>query len=320
MKQDMKKYSEQQLFEKALKTRDQITAIEHLNEKQNMQRQKKYNEDIINYIVRNEKVYLMLFNIYKGTLHQKSEYVFDYNPDFLEEFIVQYYSDNTIPKELIIPKNISEPITSFLENKKKSKVVITKPAKGEKKQLLSLVIKNIEMSYFSDVEKIDALKKTLNLQEKPSVIECFDISHLSGTSTVGSMVQFRTGKPDKSNYRRFRLRSVHGIDDVSSIAEVVRRRYHRLIVEDSDFPDLIIIDGGKGQLNFAINELEKLDVRIPIISIAKQFEEIYVPGEIHPLHLEKKDKGLRFIQEIRDEAHRFAIKYNRLLRKKEVIK
>ena len=111
---------------------------------------------------------------------------------------------------------------------------------------------------------------------------------------------------------------VEGIDDTAAIAEVVRRRYSRLKKEDSEFPNLVIIDGGRGQLNYALAELEKLDVKIPIISIAKHFEEIYIPGRLLPVRLPKKEKALQFIQEIRDEAHRFAIKYNRLLRKKEL--
>ncbi len=135
---------------------------------------------------------------------------------------------------------------------------------------------------------------------------------------VGSMVQFRNGKPDKTNYRRFRIRTVEGIDDVAAIAEVVRRRYTRLQQEHETLPQLIIIDGGVGQLNGAVHELEKLGLKIPIISIAKQFEELYLPGHLQPLCLGKKEKALLFIREIRDEAHRFAIKYNRLLRKKEL--
>jgi len=316
---DMKSFSNRNYFETALKIRNQINAIEHLNERQNMQREKKYNEDIINYEIKNDKVYLILFNIYKGTLNNKSEFVFDYNPEFLEEFIVQYYSDSPVPKELIVPVKLSDSIGNFLENLKGSKVKITKPEKGEKRQLLDLVLKNIEITFFSDIDKVETLKTRLNLQENPNVIECFDISHLSGTSTAGSMVQFRNGKPDKSNYRRFRIRSVEGIDDTSAISEVVRRRYSRLKSEDADLPDLIIIDGGKGQLNSALKELENLDLKIPIISIAKQFEEIYLPGRMLPLKISKKDKALHYIQEIRDEAHRFAIKYNRLLRKKELI-
>jgi excinuclease ABC subunit C len=132
-------------------------------------------------------------------------------------------------------------------------------------------------------------------------------------------VQFRNGKPDKSNYRRFRIRTVEGIDDVAAIAEVVRRRYTRLKEENIEMPHLIVVDGGRGQLNAAVFELEKLGLKIPIISIAKQFEEIYIPGKLFPLRMDRKEKALQFIQEIRDEAHRFAIAYNRLLRKKKLI-
>ena len=193
------------------------------------------------------------------------------------------------------------------------------PQKGEKKQLLDLVAKNIEISFFAHTKKMTTLQQKLRLHELPEVIECFDISHLSGTSMVGSMVQFRNGTPDKSNYRRFRIRSVKGIDDVSAIGEVIHRRYHRLQQEKQLFPNLIIIDGGKGQLNRAIHELDLLGIVIPIISIAKRFEEIHLPGKTIPLRLNSKDKTLHFLQEIRDEAHRFAISYNKLLRKKEMI-
>ncbi len=319
MQREMKMYSGKAQFEQALELRNQITALEHLSERQNIDRQRKYDEDIINYQVKDEKVYLLLFNIYKGTLSNKNEFVFDFNEDFLEEFLIQYYSEYRVPKEIILPDKMDESFSSFLKIKKGSKVVLTTPLKGSKKQLLDLVAKNIDISFFAEVKKVEALQKRLNLKDSPSVIECFDISHLSGTSTVGSMVQFRNGKPDKSNYRRFRIRTVEGIDDVAAISEVVKRRYTRLLAEDSEFPNLIIIDGGRGQLNFALRQLEKLDVKIPIVSIAKQFEEIFVPGLTHPLRLIKADKALRFIQEIRDEAHRFALKYNRLLREKELI-
>ncbi|MHA2309443.1 MAG: excinuclease ABC subunit UvrC, partial [Candidatus Heimdallarchaeaceae archaeon] len=124
---------------------------------------------------------------------------------------------------------------------------------------------------------------------------------------------------DKNNYRRFKIRTVEEIDDVAAIDEIVRRRYNRLKNEESEIPNLIIIDGGKGQLNRALKVLSDLNVSIPVISIAKKFEEIYLPGRITPVRLNKKDKALHFVQEIRNEAHRFAIKYNRLLRKKELI-
>jgi excinuclease ABC subunit C len=319
MKKEMNKYAKKSQFEKSLKLRDEITAVEKLSERQNMQRQKSYNEDIINYEIKDEKVYLILFNVYKGTLSNKDEYIFDYNDDFFDEFLIQYYSENPIPKEIIVPEDMDDSIVSFLQTKKGGRVQIIKPLKGEKKQLLDLVEKNIDITFFKSIGKINSIKTKLKLQQNPLVIECFDISHLSGTSTVGSMVQFRNGKPDKNNYRRFRIRSVKKIDDYEAISEVVRRRYTRLKNEESEFPNLIIVDGGRGQLNTALHELEKLDLKIPIISIAKQLEELYIPGRLHPLRLEKKDKALKFIQEIRDEAHRFAIKYNKLLRKKELI-
>jgi excinuclease ABC subunit C len=318
LRQEMTRKSQLFEYENALIVRNQITAIQHLQEHQKMQRQHTFDEDIISYLLRDGTVYLMLFNIYKGTLSTKSEFVFDFTPDFFEEFIVQYYSENPIPSEVIIPQKPSDSLAVFLTQKRKKKVRIIVPKKGAKKQLLELVEKNIEITFFGDRSKVEALQHQLNLQEPPQVIECFDISHLSGTSMVGSMVQYRNGKPDKSNYRRFRIRSVEGIDDVAAIAEVVRRRYRRLQLEHAPLPQLIIIDGGVGQLNSAVHELETIGVKIPLISIAKHFEELYLPGQPQPLRLGKKEKALLFIREIRDEAHRFAIAYNRLLRKKEL--
>jgi excinuclease ABC subunit C len=321
MESDMKKYSAAGQFEKALVQRDGIKALLYLEERQNMERQRKFDEDIINYIVRDNKVYLMLFNIYKGTLAGKSEYVFDYIDNFLEDFIVQYYSEKSvenIPKELILPEEIDSTIADFLSEKRKSRVEVTYPKQGEKKQLLELARKNIELAFFGDTQKVEELKEELRMKVSPNVIECFDISHLAGTATVGSMVQFRGGKPDKSNYRRFKIKTVEGIDDFKAIAEVVRRRYTRLKEENREMPNLILIDGGKGQLSAAINELKQLGLQIPIMSIAKRLEEVFLPGLPFPITLNKKGKALNYIREIRDEAHRFAIAYNRLLRKKEM--
>jgi excinuclease ABC subunit C len=315
----MHHFSRQKQYEQALRRRNQLTALKHLQEKQHMERQKRYNEDIINYMEIEDNIYLMLFNVYKGTLTNKNDFVFSYQPDFLEEFILQYYADHPIPKELILPESISESLIDFLSKQRGSKAKITIPQRGEKKQLLRLVKKNIDITFFAATKKIAALQQRLRLHEQPIVIECFDISHLSGTSMVGSLVQFRNGKPDKNNYRRFRIRSVEGIDDTKAIAEVVHRRYTRLLRERKSFPNLIIIDGGKGQLNSALSTLDDIGLTTPVISIAKRLEEIYLPGRTMPLMLKKNDAALQYIQEIRDEAHRFAIKYNRLLRTKKVI-
>ena len=185
--------------------------------------------------------------------------------------------------------------------------------------MLNLVKKNVELSFFGDFEKLTDLKIRLKLSEIPTVIECFDVSHISGTSTVASMVQFRNAQPDKSNYRRFKIRTVEGVDDTAAIGEVVRRRYTRLVKGKSEMPNLIIVDGGMGQLNSALEVLERLDVNIPVIAIAKRLEAIYVPGLTFPIKLSKKSNALKLIQQVRDEAHRFALAYSRLLRKKEKI-
>jgi excinuclease ABC subunit C len=317
---EMKEASDQEDFERALELRNQLSAINWLSEKQDMQRLKRYNEDVLNFEIKNHKVYLILFNVYKGILENKQEFEFDFNDNFLEEFLVQYYSENQVPKELILPQEIEESVISFLKTKREGAVSVKVPQKGGKKRLLDLVQKNIELTFFGDTEKLEDLQKRLKLEDMPSVIECFDVSHLSGTSTVASMVQFRNAKPDKSNYRRFKIRTVEGVDDFAAIGEVVKRRYRRLKKEKQKMPDLVIIDGGLGQLSSAMKEIEELELRIPVISIAKKMEEIYVPGLKYPISLDKKSKAQKLIQEIRDEAHRFALSYSKILRKKEMIK
>jgi excinuclease ABC subunit C len=319
---EMKRASEELNFEHALELRDQIGALKGLNERQKMERDRKYNEDIIHYVVKNSTVYLLLFNVYKGLLENKQVFKFDYTgdtADLFEEFLAQYYSEHNVPAELIVPGKVNDSVVSFLKMKAGKNVQVKVPQRGDKKKLLDLVMKNIEITFFGDIEKLTDLKNKLKMQEMPTVIECFDISHISGTSTVASMVQFRNALPDKSNYRRYRIKTVAGVDDFASIAEVVRRRYMRLKNENAELPDLILIDGGIGQLNAATGELKKLGVGIPTISIAKRFEEIYVPGADEPLVLSRKTKALQLLQKVRDEAHRFAITYSRLLRKKELL-
>jgi len=322
LERDMKHFSEELNFESAKEARDRIRALEALETRQNMERMKRYDEDIINYQVKQDVVYLMLVNVYKGTLATKHEYVFDETPSFFEEFILQYYAGDhaghPVPGELILPAKIDAPLHAFLEKQHKGRVTLTVPKRGSKKQLLELVAKNIELTYFADVQKLEALQKALQLHEQPAVIECFDISHLSGSSTTGSMVQFRSAQPDKSNYRRFKIKSVEGVDDYQGIAEVVHRRYHRLLEEQSPLPRLIVVDGGKGQLNAALAALDRLELKIPTIALAKQEEEIYLPGQPYPLRLPQKSTALLFLRAIRDEAHRFALGYNRLLRKKKM--
>ena len=174
-----------------------------------------------------------------------------------------------------------------------------------------------DINYYKEVEQ---LQRALKLPRLPERIETFDISNIMGNHAVGSMVAFLNGKPDKQNYRRFRIKEVEGIDDFRMIAEVVKRRYRRLRNEGRLFPDLIVIDGGKGQLSAALAQLNALDVEVPVISLAKREEEVFLPGKRDAVRLSSDSLGLKLLQRMRDEAHRFAITYHRTLRTKHTLK
>ncbi len=206
------------------------------------------------------------------------------------------------------------------------------PQRGDKKQLVDLALKNAQHAQLKHQalqeetkgrisENVLRLQKDLRLQKPPVVIECFDNSNLQGTTPVASMVRFVNGKPDKKGYRHFNIKTVTGANDFASMKEIVGRRYHRLIEEQVDFPDLILVDGGKGQLASACEALQELHVygRVPIAGIAKKLEEIYFPDDPLPLHIHKKSNGLLLIQRIRDEAHRFAITFHRQKRSKTTL-
>lgn len=306
-------------FERAIILRDRISALEHLSRHQDVARKRDTDEDIVNYIVHDGTVYLMIFSVHRGTLVNKKEFVFEGDADFLEEFLVQYYSDTTPPGELILPIHPGPEMEEFLSLRKGQKVTVTVPRIGAKKRLLALVRTNIEVTYFGEEMKLEELGEKLGLAETPRVIECFDVSHLSGTEVVGSMVRFRDGRPDKRNYRRFRIRAGEGINDPAAIAEIVGRRYSRLVREGKDLPDLVIVDGGTTQLRASLGRLRDLGIDLPVIALAKREEKVYVPGSAHPLPIRKDEKASLFLQEIRDEAHRFAVTYHRLLRSKRAV-
>lgn len=312
----MESYAASQEFEKALVIRDQIQAIGNLSQRQYVQRQKQADEHIINYIVSGETVYLILFLVERGTLTSKEEFVFPQSEEFLDEFLLQYYATNRPPHELILPAEPETDMHEYLAQMRGSQVILTVPRQGEKKHLLDLAYKNLEVSFFRGKMRLSELGEVLHLENPPEVIECFDISHLGGTGTVGSMVAFREGRPDKRNYRRYRIKTAGASDDYAAIGEVVKRRYTRLLHEQHPLPDLIIIDGGPGQLRSAKEELDRLQVTIPVISIAKREEEVYIPDRQVPLPLSRKSPASLLIQEIRDEAHRFAISYQKKLRPK----
>ena len=276
LEKEMKDYSSKKNYELALICKQKIDSLNLLKERQNVEKQKTYNEDIINFKISEDKVYLLVFNINQGLLENKQEFIFDVKEDLFEEFLNRYYSENEIPSKIILPCDIEESLKLYIQSKTEKKIKFIVPIKGELKDLLELVNKNIEINFFGKIETLKELKKLLNLPQVPYIIECFDISHLSGTNIVASMVQFRNGLPSKENYRRFKLKSVSQNDDFASMKEVIHRRYSKLLLEKREFPDLILIDGGKGQLSIALEVLKSLNLKIPVISLAKKLEEIYI--------------------------------------------
>lgn len=229
-------------------------------------------------------------------------------------------------KEILIPLKID--IT--LEN-----IKFHIPQKGDKRKLLELSERNAKyyrlekekQTIISRAEKnstriLETMQKDLHLHEKPVHIECFDNSNLQGTNPVAACVVFRNTRPSKKEYRHFNVKTVEGPNDFASMEEIVFRRYHRLLEEEKSLPQLIVIDGGKGQLGAALSALEKLKLRgkIPIVGIAKRLEEIYFPGDSVPLYLDKNSETLKIIQQLRDEAHRFGITFHRDKRSKNFIK
>jgi len=314
---EMADRAKRQEFEQALALRNQIDAIKQLSERQDVEKVKAIDQDVIAYRKVGSTIYLMVFSFEKGRLVTKQEYEFEAGGDFFEEFLSRFYADRVPPGEVILPEPAGDAVTEYLTQRRGKALLVTVPKAGDKRKLLDLVATNIDHVFLQDALKVKDLGAALDLPRLPDVIECFDISHLSGTSTAGSMVQFRGGRPDRKNYRRFRIRTVEGIDDLAGIREVVARRYRRLSGEGGELPDLIVIDGGTGQLAAALTALQDLSLDLPVIALAKKEEDVYLPGEILPRRLDQRGLALRYLMEIRNEAHRFALRYHTLLRSKK---
>ena len=315
----MNLYAKNKEYETAKEIRDQILTLTRIKEHKNNLIKQKDNEDYINYIINEEKIVIQVFKVKKGVVSAKKEYVLKNQELIISEFITRFYSNHFIPTKIYLPTVIEdkELLEQFLSLKKGRKVKIIIPKKGDKIKTLNLVKDNILYSPNFENKGLVRLKEVLNLINLPQRIECFDISTLGGENTTASMVSFKFGVPDKTNYRKFKIKTVvNKTDDYKSMKEVVFRRYRDLILNKKEFPDLIVIDGGKGQLSVAFSVLQDLGLNIPIIGLAKKFEEIYIISSQKPIKLKSTDQGLKLLQRIRDEAHRFAVKYHKVLRKK----
>jgi excinuclease ABC subunit C len=340
LQSEMNQLSEDLRFEEAAKTRDRLRALSVYNEKQKVVEMKEVDRDIIALALKEDDACGVVFKVRDGKVLGSHHYYLS-NVEgktegvALESLLEHYYLDNEdIPGEISLSSDVNsvDVIQTWLAGRRKAPVNVDVPKAGDKLRLVGMVKKNAEFLLEElQLQKmkrgdfiphsVQSLQRDLRLSAPPRRIECFDISNIQGSDTVASMVVYVDAKPKKSEYRKFKIRSVEGPDDFASMREVVERRYSRLIEEGGTSPDLIVVDGGKGQLSSAVAVLQGLNYSgIPIIGLAKRLEEVFLPGQSDPLLIPRTSSSLKLLQQIRDEAHRFAITYHRTLRSKRILK
>ncbi len=348
LKTRMEEESEQLHFEAAAKIRDQIQHIERVIEKQKIISRDFSDQDVIGFYVQDHAIVIHPLFVRGGRLLGGKGFTFPSSgiPDeeVLSSFLRQYYREGKfIPDQVLIPKAIPEQalLEQWLTELKGRKVRLLIPVRGGKKDLLRMACENAEKFLLAETEiekdrekLLEVLRENLHLTRIPRRIEAFDISNLQGGYAVGSMVLFENGKPAKDRYRHFKIKTVEGADDYGMMYEVLLRRYSKA-VQENDLPDLVLLDGGKGQLNVTQEVFKELQIKeVDLISLAKKRaikgprpsgplkteEKIFHPQYKEPLTLGRRSSLLHFLDRIRDEAHRFAITYHKKLRKRETIK
>ncbi len=327
-------------FEKAAELRDKIDQLSSISSKQKIVNDDEEDRDIFAIAYEGKDSTCAVFNIRSGKLIGKKQLKLTIEegeelPNIYSAAIKFYYGDQVeIPYEIIVevPPEDADALTEWLRMKSNRKTKIFVPQRGDLKSLVKmckenaiLQLKEIQLQKMKNLGNVSysvsALQRDLRLRTLPRKIECFDISNLQGTDTVASMVVFEDGKPKKSLYRKFIIKTVEGPDDFSSMREVIERRYSKLLEENQPLPDLIMVDGGKGQLSSAVEILDNLGfINYNIIGLAKRLEEVFLPNNSDPELIPKTSSGLKLLQQIRDEAHRFAITFHRERRSKRIIK
>ena len=348
-------------FEKAAVLRDQLTAIEKVNEGQKVLHLTSENADVIATAPGPREAWVEVFFIRQGKLIGRDNFLMagtqDDEPDkILTAFVKQFYDATPyVPPRILVQHHLEEPdgIVKWLREKRQGSVRVHVPQRGEKRRLIEMVAENaaqgleqLRVKQLSDTAAMDAamseLQEALSLPYPPKRIECYDISNIQGTNSVGSMVVFEDAKPKKAHYRRFKIKSVEGVDDYSMMREMLTRRFKRLAqsrrTQDADspaepnrkkdggnswgiVPDLVLIDGGKGHLGAALQVFLELGINdIPLASLAKENEELFIPMMSEGIMLARNSQGLYLVQRARDEAHRFAITFHRERRSKKSVK
>ena len=319
---EMKQAADLQQFERAKDIRDTLIRLGSLQTKQKMEYVENSDEEYFGFGEQDQTITVMNFRMINGVIRDSDKFFFDLVGDnSFSNFLFQYYTTHKIPK-LILVNELPENhilLEKLLSDQAGFSVQIQNPKKGKKKEILDLILKNIQLIHDNGGDPgLTELKEILELPSLPNVIECFDISNHGEDFAVASMARFVGGQPDKSGYRKFKIKTISGRDDFAMISEVVKRRYLRLLEENLEMPDLILIDGGKGQLNAALSSLSALGLKIPCVSLAKENEEVFVSKQKNPILIAKSKKSLKILQHARDETHRFGVHYNRTIRRNQI--
>jgi excinuclease ABC subunit C len=358
LRDQMGEAAERLSYERAARLRDQIQAVEQVIQRQKVVSAALKDQDVIAFARNNGEACVQVFFIRRGKLLGREYFILTGTEDedledITTSFVKQFYDEAAyVPPEILLQNQVDEAqiISSWLRNKRGTKVSLQVPRRGHKRELVEMAAENAaetlrhlraqwEMEKNRYVTALSELQVHLKLNKPPTRMECYDISNIQGRLATGSMVVFVQGVPRKSAYRRFRIRTIEGADDYAMMREVLRRRFKRATtVLEKDvapsapgsssekpswriLPDLLIVDGGKGQLNVAIEVLRefRLEHKVPAIGLAKQEEQVFIEGQSDPVTLPKDSQGLYLLQRIRDEAHRFAVSYHRRLRRRNTL-
>ena len=323
-------------FEEAARYRNRLFSIRHLADRQAADRRDVGSVDVIGLAIDGDEAAVQVFPLRDGKMIDRYGFHLENvagedATSILEAFVLEYYGGSpSVPPEVLVPPEIEdvEPLADFLGERRGSRVVVRTPLRGEKRRLIELAAENAQLALEADaavreaakakrIAALEELREVLNLESLPVRIECFDVSNIQGESIVASMTVFMDGRPRTGHYRTFAIRGLAGQDDVGAMREAVSRRFARLRSGEADesfsrMPNLVVVDGGKGQLGAALAAMEELDLpRVAVIALAKRDEEVFVPGFPAPIALDRSSPALQLLQRIRDEAHRVALRYHR---------
>jgi excinuclease ABC subunit C len=336
LEKKMRQVSAEENFEMAAAYRDALRTVEDVSEHQVVHTLKGDNVDVFGFFESGGDVAVCVLVVRGGVIQDRREFFFEKSEEvdpatFLEAFLPQFYDANPfLPSEVHLPVEISDPalLESFFASRRNAKVTVRVPRRGPARERVELAQDNACQRHKVRFRRmggegalgVERLARVLDLAVAPRRIEAFDISHLQGTDSIASLVVFEDGRPRKSDYRLFGIASQQLLapDDFKSMAEAVERRFRKLRDEGSPMPDLVLVDGGRGQLQAALTALDRLGVELPVVGLAKREEEIWVPERPEPIRLSRKDPALQLIQRVRDEAHRFAITRHRGRRSKRM--